>query len=225
MRSIKQVSEEVSRQNPSWLYDNVVHTVFLFLMEVRNELTREGYKVRFIGKTRGESQHTPHGFQEHLVGSHWITGLSHDALWVNDAQYDFVISANDTHEPIYLSDSPQTEQFRIKAGPTANPVDPKWWRANNPQVEWGPKVEPKPSQPPVVTGPKLKDRDTFYKELQEINNFYKAFDGLQRYGGMVIGDQADVEALGSWGYSLMLGMTVEQCKAEIRKSFEWRAKH
>jgi hypothetical protein len=78
---------------------------------------------------------------------------------------------------------------------------------------------------PIVPSPQLKSRDQFYVELREINEFYASFDGLQRPGGMVINGAADVEALGAWGYNLMLGKTVEQCKNEIRNSFEWKAKH
>lgn len=83
--------------------------------------------------------------------------------------------------------------------------------------------------PPPPTG--LKDRETFYAELQELNRFYEAPQGLQRPGGMVITPastgivSADVEALGSWGYDLMLGATVAECKARIVQSDEWKSKH
>lgn len=83
----------------------------------------------------------------------------------------------------------------------------------------------KPPVPPPVVELRLKPRAQFYKELQELNDFYASFDGLQRYGGMVINGRADIEALGAWGYNLMIGKTVEECKAEIRNSFEWKAKH
>ena len=63
----------------------------------------------------------------------------------------------------------------------------------------------------------------------EIDAFYGAEDGLQRPGNMVIDSatpvRSDHEAMGSWGYDLMLGKTVDQCKAEIRQSQEWKDKH
>ena len=41
----------------------------------------------------------------------------------------------------------------------------------------------------------------------------------------MIHGRADVQALGAWGYDLMTGKTVDECKNAIRNSFEWRAKH
>jgi hypothetical protein len=225
MKSIVDISTEVNSRFPHLLDENVVETVFEFLLKVKFELIKNGYRVAFIGKTRGESQHVPQGFIEHVVNGHVITGVSHDALWVNDAQYDFVIAANDTNRPIFDSDNDATKR-RIKASPTANAVDPKWWRSNNPPVELNlDDANFPPVLEPPTSGFRLKDRDTFYRELREINAFYASPDGLRRYGGMVINDHADVEALGSWGYDLMTGKSVEECKESIRRSIEWRSKH
>jgi hypothetical protein len=69
------------------------------------------------------------------------------------------------------------------------------------------------------------DRVTFYARFREINDFYASQEGLQRPGGMVIGGNADTEAMAAWGYNLMNGATVESVKAEIRRSGEWEAKH
>lgn len=84
--------------------------------------------------------------------------------------------------------------------------------------------------PPPPAGPKLKPREDFYFDLGQINGFYASSAGLQRPGGMVKFDNdgrtiADVEALGAWGYDLMLGTTVQEAIRNIRHSDEWRTKH
>lgn len=212
------VAKSVDRQNPNWLRENTVGKVFKFLEAVKAALVEEGYDVAFVGKTQGEKGFVPNGFKNQNVNGHYIVKLSHDALWVNGKQYDFVAAGNDTNEPIFDNNGNQ-----IVGRPVANPVPPEDWRPNNPPV-YNYKVG-NVEQAPVSENSKLKDRDTFYKELREINDFYAAFDGLQRSGGMVINGNADVEALGAWGYDLMTGKTVEECKAKIRDSFEWKAKH
>ncbi len=111
----------------------------------------------------------------------------------------------------------------------------------NPQPGWNPDPEPiythkdahdpddhgiNESAPPVPT---LKPRDQFYAEFQEINAFYGAPEGLKRPGGMVIDNatpvRADAESMGAWGYDLMTGRSVAECKQAIRHSEEWRLKH
>lgn len=92
-----------------------------------------------------------------------------------------------------------------------------------------------PSQPqvPVPPMPTLKPRDQFFPEFTAINDFYASPDGLQRPGGMVIPvnvdgievPTCDIVAMRQWGYDLMAGASVEQIKARIRQSDEWRSKH
>ena len=113
---------------------------------------------------------------------------------------------------------------------------------SNPQPAWqvGPHVykhsdasEPDDhgtTAPPPTPAPTLKGREQFYFELGQINGFYASVAGLNRPGGMVKGDDqgravADVEALGSWGYDLMLGADVQGCIKRIRQSLEWMQKH
>jgi hypothetical protein len=77
--------------------------------------------------------------------------------------------------------------------------------------------------------PALKPRDQFYREFQDVNAYYAAPEGLKRPGGMVIDTatpvRADTESMGAWGYDLMTGKTVEECKTAIRHSDEWKQKH
>jgi hypothetical protein len=82
---------------------------------------------------------------------------------------------------------------------------------------------PTPKPPPIIS------RDEFYARFKEVDAFYGANDGLKRPGNMVIDTavppRSDHEAMGKWGYDLMLGKSVADCKAEIRQSQEWRDKH
>lgn len=86
-----------------------------------------------------------------------------------------------------------------------------------------------PGPTPTPPAPALKPRAQFYAEFQQVNAFYAASEGLKRPGGMVIDTaspvRADAEAMGAWGYDLMMGKTVDQCIKEIRQSDEWKAKH
>jgi hypothetical protein len=211
------VARSVDRKNPTWLQENVVSKVFKYLTAVKDALKDENYDVAYVGKTASESGYTPQGFQPQTINGHRIVKVSHDALWVNGKQYDFAASGNDSEQPIFDSNGAP-----VRATAVANAIPQEYWRKENPPVYDLTVGEPEKPQAPM---PKLKDRETFYKELKEVNAFYAAPEGLRRSGGMVINDQADVEALGAWGYNLMLGKTVEECKAEIRNSFEWKAKH
>lgn len=95
---------------------------------------------------------------------------------------------------------------------------------------------PAPTPPPAPTPtPGAISREEFYRRLGEVDAFYSAPEGLQRTGGMVIVREingvmtlaADVEALGAWGFDLLHGATVEECKARIRAipGGEWQQKH
>jgi hypothetical protein len=56
-----------------------------------------------VGKTAGEAQHTPEGFEPHHVEGHLITGFSHDVIYhrTSDRQIDIIVnaSANSDHDP------------------------------------------------------------------------------------------------------------------------------
>jgi len=112
--------------------------------------------------------------------------------------------------------------------------------ASNAHIYWNPDVasyytisnwiNPKTAHQSTPQPPALKSREVFYSELKEINAFYAAPEGLQRPGGMILVDAhgnfyADVEALGAWGYDLMLGTTVNEAKDRIKQSEEWQIKH
>jgi len=87
--------------------------------------------------------------------------------------------------------------------------------------------QPNPPQPPSG----IIEQGEFYRRFGEMNAFYASQAGLQRPGGMVIDRDGvptcDEEAMGQWGYQLMLGVSVESCKSQIRKipGGEWQQKH
>ena len=134
---------------------------------------------------------------------------------------------------LYLSDTPGLSQAVDFIGGAGGPHPQIQWNVDLPrysQSDWFAPQDHDLAPIPPVPVPTLKPRDQFYAELREVNAFYASQDGLQRPGGMVKFDDhgrpvADVEALGAWGYDLMSGKTVDECKAAIRQSGEWKAKH
>lgn len=86
-----------------------------------------------------------------------------------------------------------------------------------------------PIEPPEDPDVPLKPREQFFDEFRQINAFYESDEGLKRPGGMVIDTArpvpADTEAMAAWGYDLMAGKSVEDIKAAIRQSDEWKQKH
>jgi hypothetical protein len=75
----------------------------------------------------------------------------------------------------------------------------------------------------------MKSQEQFLAEFGHVNTFYAAPEGLKRPGGMVIDTavpvQADIEAMGQWGYQLAKGATVGEILSQIRASEEWKQKH
>ena len=72
-----------------------------------------------------------------------------------------------------------------------------------------------------------------YTTLLAIDAFYQAEDGLQRDGrngttdiGIMRGGRADLEAVAQWVYQVaVLGRSLDEVKALIRQSEEYRSKH
>lgn len=157
-----------------------------------------------------------------------ITAVSMDSAWhIPSGRQVKVIansSANDDPNPA-IHGPAQLTPYVIEP--------PEKYRWHNPpiaQALLGSSPAPTPAPVPTpVPVPALKPRQRFFDELAELNAFYASADGLQRPGGMVIDRNgvptADVEALGAWGYNLMAGATVDECKAQIRTSAEWKSKH
>lgn len=156
--------------------------------------------------------------------------ISDDALSVkNPNGFDFDPTDNNNKRDVidFIESAGDVRKAKVTWGVVkaadGNPTGSAWVKPTKPTKVVVTPVVPQPVEPPK---PKLKDRDTFFREMRELNEFYASTDGLKRPGGMVINEKADIEALASWGYNFIVeGWTVERAKEEIRKSFEWRAKH
>lgn len=239
----QQIVEQVSREHPELLQQNTgsacyQHTVFLI-----QRFRALGHSAHLICKTQGEGQYTPPGFVPFdTVGfdgkGYRITGVSHDAIYLDGLQYDTLGSANEHERPIYripgsidVSFDPATGP-QIRAFPVWNPIPKAVWRAWNPPLLVDgipsappPAPQPEPSRPPVMS------KGEAYAELQALNAFYAAPEGLQRPGGMVRFDDqgrpvADVEALAQWFHQLAIERVPRNVVyAQIRNSDEWKSKH
>jgi hypothetical protein len=106
--------------------------------------------------------------------------------------------------------------------PTANEIPGEFHRATNPPVPYplsgGSVTPPAPQPAPSNVLPKA-DAFAFLKALDA---FYRADEGLQRPDGLC----ADPEGVAQWFYQGVIeGKTIEDVKAQIRQSDEWRSKH
>jgi len=111
-----------------------------------------------------------------------------------------------------------------------------WGDVTQATVDQGTKgawIAPEPvDEPTAEPPPPLKSREQFYAEFQQVNDFYIAQDGLQRTnprGMALVGADgiaySDSQAMGAWAYDLMAGATVDECKAAIAQTHEWKTKH
>jgi hypothetical protein len=112
---------------------------------------------------------------------------------------------------------------------TATLTDAKFHRLGGQRVTPINPVRQWPSDVPPVDPPEeepVKPQDQFAREFRDTNDFYKAPDGLQRPGGMVLNGECDVEAMQQWGYQLLgNNHSVNWVKNQIVRSDEWAQKH
>lgn len=73
-----------------------------------------------------------------------------------------------------------------------------------------------------------------HRAMVWLNDFYKSPEGLQRPGGLWVGDHPDFEGLSAWVFEVYLrtrlkGFSEDQARQAvvdaIKRSDEWRAKH
>lgn len=232
-----EVVRRVAQENPELLQINTYESCFQFVLEVIRALNvgADGkYKEIWglTGKTAGESQYTPDGWKPTQVGNYVITGFSHDAI-KNKLTGQVVDTLGNS-----AANSDAVESIHGPAQVYWNEIPPEHWRPNNPFVSVSKVMEvPAPSAPkpqtPTAPAKPSKSREQLTKEVIEVNEFYKS--DLKRPGGLVIDWEpvagspypvkADVEAIASWLFNLTDGWTVEQCKAKIRESSEWKIKN
>ena len=86
-----------------------------------------------VGKTSGESQHTPPGFEPRVVDGHTVTGFSHDAIYhrASNRQVDVIVNAAANSDPRPEIWSPASVTWGV--------IPPEHYRENNP---WIPAVPP-----------------------------------------------------------------------------------
>ena len=152
-------AQQVDRDHPELLRQNIAATCFQFITELKTLLRARGHSVYYVCKTRGEGQYTPPWFQPREITGfdglkYLCTGFSHDALWCDGLQFDCIVRANDSDEPIGMT-----------ASPGWNPIPKEYWRPQNPPalVDDVP-VQP-PTKPPVKPPVKLPyPGDAFFVE-------------------------------------------------------------
>ncbi len=226
--------DQIDRAFPSLRVTNTYESIGELVLR---SLVLAGPEWAHIGKTAPEGgKWIPPGFMAFTFayldsggGAHSaeIVGVSHDAIWHLPTHTQIKVISNSA-----ANSDPDPAAHGVGVI-SCYEIDAANYRPFNPPVTVGaivgppnPHPAPLPPAPPVV-----KDRGTFYSGLQAVNRFYQAPEGLQRPGGMVITPaatgiiSADVEALGAWGYDLMLGATVDECIAKIKTSEEWHTKH
>lgn len=138
-------SRQADRETPARLQRNRNVDCFQHTSRVIALLREQGLAASFVGKTAGEGQYPPpSGFPRDVVApngkTYTCTGVSHDAIWVEDQQFDLVGNGNDGSEPL---GSPGI--------PTANEIPEQWHRPNNPPIypiDGAPAPPPQPSHPP-----------------------------------------------------------------------------
>lgn len=79
-----------------------------------------------------------------------------------------------------------------------------------------------PSQPQQPPAGNVLPKARAFEALKALDAFYRAPEGLQRENGI----GGDMEAIAQWFYQLVIeGKTIDDVKAQIRQSDEWRVKH
>lgn len=135
-------SRQAHSEQPERLATNRNVDCFRHSTRVLQILSEQGHGVAYVGKTRGEGQYTPPSGFPRPVGPWTITGISHDAVYVDDVQFDLIASGNDGSEPL-----------GAPGVPIANQIDPQYYRANNPPVPYpiSAVVDPPPPAPVMPT--------------------------------------------------------------------------
>lgn len=116
-------SRQADQEMPSRLQTNRNVDCFQHITRVLDILKGQSLTAAYIGKTAGEGQyHPPSGFPR-VIGTWTITGVSHDAIWVEGRQFDCVGGGNDGPEPL-----------GTVGVPIANEIPEQYYRPNNPPV-------------------------------------------------------------------------------------------
>lgn len=190
-------------------------------------LAKAGPEWAFVGKTErmDGGKVTPPGFapvdmtltrNDGAVETVRIVGVSMDSAWHVPSRTQVKVIANSS-----ANDDPDLS-IHGPARLTPYPIDPMVYRWHNPPitqslVSGGAMPSPVPVRPATIL-----DKGAAFAALKELDAFYRAKDGLDRADGI----GGDMEAIAQWFYQLVIeGKSIEDVKAQIRTSDEWRSKH
>jgi hypothetical protein len=140
-----EIVRQVNSLYPQHLQLNVGPELDAFLNKLLEHLRAAGHQTFRVCKSPGERQVIPVGFQSRgvigLDGKRYTcSGVSHDALWVDNKLFDVIASANNEDEPYYHDGK------RVSAHPVFNEIPEHEWRPNNPPLK-EPIAPPKPPTP------------------------------------------------------------------------------
>lgn len=131
----QQIIKQVDQAFPALLQQNIGSTCFRFLQIAKDRLERAGHTVRFIVKTnRDGGQYRPPGLGQHQIRGtdgnlYTLTGVSHDALYVDGEQRDVIGGAVYHDEPWFENGK------QVIGRPTwGDPVPHHEWRPWNPPL-------------------------------------------------------------------------------------------
>jgi len=226
------IVRKVSEEHPELLPTNLGHTCYRHTVLLVEKLRHLGYDAHLMCKSPGEGQYVPPEFAQRTVtgldGKEYpCSGVSHDAIWCDGKQYDTIGSANEHDRPIYRRRGDPNWSFSPDDGPqiTASPaweaIPKHLWRNNNPPFK-DDVVIPHPGPTPHSPSSKVLPKGEAFVALKELDAFYRSDDGLKRPEGI----GGDMEAIAQWFYQLVIeGVALDDVKAQIRGSHEWKEKH
>jgi hypothetical protein len=100
-KSPQEALDAVAARHPELLSTNTYESTGKFIQLVLKEMNDPDWG--YVGKTAGESQHTPAGFTPRWVNGHLVTGFSHDVIFHKPThrQVDIIVNAaaNSDHRP------------------------------------------------------------------------------------------------------------------------------
>jgi hypothetical protein len=223
--NIRPMIDQAWSQRPDLVQENTYESCFALLQLI---LAIAGPEWAHIGKTGGESGYAPEGFTPRNVrvrrsdGQYedvTITHLSHDAAWHVPSKRQVKIIVNSAAN----SDDRESIHGPMQKG--GGEIDPQYYRANNPPIAQLGNVVAPPApvpQPPAAPPSSVLPKPQAFEALKALDAFYRAEDGLQRPEGV----GGDMEAIAQWFYQLVIeGHTIDDVKAQIRASDEWKGKH
>ncbi len=211
-----EIVRQVSREHPDLLQQNLGSTCYQHTLFVVEGLIASGHNAALMCKSPSEGQYVPPGFKARVVtgldGKQYpCSGVSHDAIWCDGKQYDTIAQANDSEDPIGMLGIP-----------IWNEIPAQYWRANNPPLPSGPAPKPVPVPQPPQPPLKVLPKDQAFTFLKALDAFYRSDDGLKRPEGV----GGDMEAIAQWFYQGVIeAKSIEDVKAQIRTSDEWKSKH